>query len=58
MADRVRQSATDALKARQTVTAKHAFFRASNYYRSALFSVRFGDPRYNTYFDGQPRVLS
>lgn len=27
MADRVRQSATDALKAGQTVTAKHAFFR-------------------------------
>jgi dienelactone hydrolase len=49
MADKVRQIANEALNAGQTVTAKQAFFRASNYYRSAMFSVPFGDPRQNTY---------
>lgn len=49
LADKVRQSAHDALKAGQTVTAKHAFFRASNYYRAAMFSTPFTDPRQSVY---------
>ena len=49
LADTVRRTAQNALKAGQTVTAKSAFFRASNYYRSAMFSTPFSDPRQNAY---------
>lgn len=49
LADRVRQGASDALQAGQTVTARHAFFRASTYYRAAMFSTQFSDPRQYQY---------
>src|SRR5262249_26035675 len=49
LADRVRQSAVHALKAGHTVAARQAFFRASNYYRAAMFSTPFGDSRQGTY---------
>lgn len=47
LAERVHGSAERALRVGQLVTARDAFFRASNYYRTALFSTRFTDSRYD-----------
>jgi pimeloyl-ACP methyl ester carboxylesterase len=49
MAERVRQSAISASQLGQQVTARHAFLRASNYYRTAMFSLPHTDARLDRY---------
>jgi len=48
-ADQVAQAAEQALHSGQTVTARQAYLRASNYYRSAMFSLPHSDPRLDQY---------
>ncbi|MFO0682212.1 MAG: hypothetical protein U0234_09175 [Sandaracinus sp.] len=47
LGERVRREAVAAREAGQRATARTAFFRASTYFRTALFSVLYGDPRYD-----------
>jgi hypothetical protein len=39
IAERMNRSAEQAMRSGQTVTARQAYLRASNYYRAAMFSV-------------------
>jgi pimeloyl-ACP methyl ester carboxylesterase len=49
MAERVHRSAVAAIRLGQQVTARHAYLRASNYYRSAMFSLPHTDARLDRY---------
>jgi pimeloyl-ACP methyl ester carboxylesterase len=49
MAERVSRTASEAAQAGQTVTARQANFRASNYFRAAMFSLPRADPRLDRY---------
>jgi hypothetical protein len=49
MAERVHRSATAAVGLGQPITARQAYLRASNYYRSAMFSLPHTDARLDWY---------
>lgn len=49
LADRVAKQAEQAFQAGEMITARQAYLRASNYYRSAMFSVPETDPRMSQY---------
>jgi hypothetical protein len=48
-AQQVRRAANAAMEAGQEVTARHAYLRASNYYRTAMFSLPHTDARLDDY---------
>ena len=45
LAEKVARTAEQAIQAGQTITAREAYLRASNYYRTAMFSLPETDPR-------------
>lgn len=49
LADRVREAAMAAGRLDQTITARQAWLRASNYYRCAMFSLPHADERLDSY---------
>jgi pimeloyl-ACP methyl ester carboxylesterase len=49
MAEQVHRSATAAMASGQPMTARQAYLRASNYYRSAMFSLPHTDARLDRY---------
>jgi hypothetical protein len=49
LAEKVSQAAEQAMQAGQTVTARQAYMRASNYYRAAMFSLSPTDDRLGQY---------
>ena len=49
LAEKVRVAALAAVRSDQLVTARQAYFRASNYYRSAMFSLPHTDARLDRY---------
>ena len=49
LADHVAQIAAQARQAGQTITARQAYLRASNYYRAAMFSLPHTDERLDQY---------
>jgi len=49
IAENVSQAAEQAMQAGQTITARQAYMRASNYYRTAMFSLPHTDARLFTY---------
>jgi pimeloyl-ACP methyl ester carboxylesterase len=49
LAEKVSQAAEQAMQAGQTITARQAYMRASNYYRAAMFSLSPTDDRLGQY---------
>ena len=49
VAESVYRIAEQATRSRQTVTARQAYLRASNYYRAAMFSLPHTDARLDSY---------
>jgi len=49
LADRIAQGAEQAMQSGQSITARQAYLRASNYYRSAMFSLPHSDSRLDKY---------
>ena len=57
VAESVYRFAEQATRSRQTVTARQAYLRASNYYRAAMFSLPHTDARLDSFLPKRPTLL-